>query len=837
MSEAAALSFPPHRRRPIRSQTYLNLVQLLSHCHADSSQLNDSSKDGGLRRGCSQSIHSNRGELKSAELLVPNDILVQVTGTDKSIENAGFHDGASNDERTMVLELGCANLATDGEEVVTHPDSMSCGDLLVGGNLPGGSVFQIAKEQKTPDGVDVGSMGQLTVDKEFSIDDFSEVLDSCFGGDMVSEVSKSGYSGKENNSSLEVNTSKEFERVVQLKGMELEKLVSTSAVDEEIEEGEIYVEAGACDLLIDPLSDNATSLGRIAIHTSEENGCKEDFTCNSKDQIFPRHCAYMDKEIACVKVEHILSSRPLQDIQSQRSADDDMETQGFDAIPTYSETLPLIDVIRQKHINDSPISAITKKEEYGGTNQRNGSSAKERNAAKKRKKRAEKNRKLGVKRLKLQTVSKPKKIVYCRHYLQGRCHEGEKCKFSHDTTPLTKSKPCGHFARNSCMKGDDCPYDHQLSKYPCNNYTSTGFCSRGADCLFSHKILENQILSVTHNASKPDLKSEQPKGQEKAGSFTASIVSRPEVKLLPQLYKSNSSNSSDILTSNQKDDAKLFSPGKSGKSTAKFVAKPFSRSVTHAPKGVCFLTDSSRGKNSKLKLDETVLKSGDAVEVVHEANSEVPSSTDKLNETSNELTSSKPRGVNFLSFTQSSLDGSSFKTFSNRCSDGFEEAGKLVTGDLADRKQTHTSPKNGQFVEDCGQTSQNVTDLSWNLNGSANRTPAPITLHINPVSRDKNQSDGSSLGESDDNKDGTFSKSTEEKRTTPCKLPVNTHLLLPFGGSCDQSASARYPQSRSSSFKTSLLSNTPSLVQKAVQSTLALAAKFEFDIKPVHQPL
>ncbi|XP_073132260.1 uncharacterized protein [Henckelia pumila] len=743
-------------------------------------------------------------------------------------------DGDLVDGRATVTELGGAKVVTNREEVITQADSMSCGDFLIGGNLHVDCAVQNATEQENLDIVHVGSMGQLTVDEEFSIDDFSEVLDSCFGADMVSKSPKSGNNSKKNISALEVNTSKEFEHQVQLKEMELEKLVSTSGVDEEIEEGEIYVEAGVCDMSIDPLSNDAASLGRISIHTSENNGYKEDFTCKSDDRRFPRHDTRVDKENDCMKMEHRASSRPSLDIQALSSVDgDDMETQGFDTVPTFFETLPLSGIILQKHIHDNPISATTKKEGDGRTNKRkNGSSAKERNAEKKKRKRAEKNRKLGIKRLKLQTVSQPKKIMYCRHYLQGKCHEGEKCKFSHDTTPLTKSKPCGHFARSSCMKGDDCPYDHQLSKYPCNNYTSTGFCNRGADCLFSHKILETQILSVPHNALKPELKSEQPKGPEKAGSFTASIVTRPEMKFLPQLYNSNSSNSSDILTSHQKNDAKFSSPGKSGNSSAKFVAKPFSRTVAHAPKGVCFLTDISLGQNSKLKLDESVRKSGDAVEVLHEANPKVSSSTNKLNKTPEELASRRPRGVNFLSFAQSSIDGSSFKTFSNFFSDRFKEAGQMVMAELADGKQTRPLPKSGDSFEDHDQTSRNATDLSWNLNGEANRTSATIPLHINSVSQDKNQPDDSSLGGPNNNKNGTFLSSTEEKPTTPCKFPVKTHLL-PFSGPCDQSASAGHPQTISSNFRMSL-SNSPSLVQRAVQSTLAFAAKFEAETKSRH---
>ncbi|KAK9075742.1 hypothetical protein SSX86_004071 [Deinandra increscens subsp. villosa] len=134
---------------------------------------------------------------------------------------------------------------------------------------------------------------------------------------------------------------------------------------------------------------------------------------------------------------------------------------------------------------------------------------KERKAKKKMKdrlKRAEQNRKLGIRRLKLKPVIKEKKIIYCHHYMNGRCHEGEKCKFSHDTTPLTKSKPCCHFARHACMKGDNCPYDHQLSKYPCNNYQTKGVCNRGSDCMFSHEAQPSEASLNGSNKSMPEHK-------------------------------------------------------------------------------------------------------------------------------------------------------------------------------------------------------------------------------------------------------------------------------------------------------------------------------------------
>ncbi|XP_042492656.1 uncharacterized protein LOC122072156 isoform X2 [Macadamia integrifolia] len=125
----------------------------------------------------------------------------------------------------------------------------------------------------------------------------------------------------------------------------------------------------------------------------------------------------------------------------------------------------------------------------------------------KKRKRAEINKLVGVKRLKLKPVLKPKPVTYCKHYLRGRCRQGDLCKFSHDTIPLTKSMPCKHFAYHSCLKGDDCPFDHELSNYPCDNYMSKGSCIRGDKCLFSHKILPKEGTSTSLNAGKLELES------------------------------------------------------------------------------------------------------------------------------------------------------------------------------------------------------------------------------------------------------------------------------------------------------------------------------------------
>uniref|UniRef100_A0ACD5VRV0 Uncharacterized protein n=1 Tax=Avena sativa TaxID=4498 RepID=A0ACD5VRV0_AVESA len=96
----------------------------------------------------------------------------------------------------------------------------------------------------------------------------------------------------------------------------------------------------------------------------------------------------------------------------------------------------------------------------------------------KRVKRAQQRVADGVKRLKLVPVIKPKVVQYCHFYLHGKCQQGSTCKFSHDTTPLTKSKVCVQYslciavmlvytqvsvARSICSTRTFCAYLYKIS--------------------------------------------------------------------------------------------------------------------------------------------------------------------------------------------------------------------------------------------------------------------------------------------------------------------------------------------------------------------------------------
>nr|KYP52179.1 Zinc finger CCCH domain-containing protein 65 [Cajanus cajan] len=215
----------------------------------------------------------------------------------------------------------------------------------------------------------------------------------------------------------------------------------------------------------------------------------------------------------------------------------------------------------------------------------------------------------------------------------GRCHEGDKCLFSHDVVPLTKSMACVHFARHSCMKGDDCPFDHQLSKYPCNNFVSTGSCSRGDACLFSHKVTTNEDIHKPSNVCKPGLKSPHLSGH-------ANFSTPPNNHASSSVRQNHFTNSAGIH-SHLNDECK--------------VTDILHKQPT-PPKGISFIN------LAKLSPSLSTLKQGAVTtkEIpVHTREDQTASDkTQNKVEIPKKLPAVTPKGVNFLSFGKGSASSS-----------------------------------------------------------------------------------------------------------------------------------------------------------------------------------
>nr|XP_027186101.1 uncharacterized protein LOC101495956 isoform X2 [Cicer arietinum] len=273
-----------------------------------------------------------------------------------------------------------------------------------------------------------------------------------------------------------------------------------------------------------------------------------------------------------------------------------------------------------------------KKQMVDSSRSKRGPGSKEKKTKKRkkyRKNRAEKNRELGVKRLKLIPVQKPKTIQYCRHYMNGRCHEGDKCNFSHDTVPSTKSTPCTHFARHSCMKGDDCPFDHNLSKYPCSNFLSKGSCYRGDACLFSHQVPINQDIPTPSNACKPELKSPLPLGHT---NFSTPLNNHGCNSVQQNRFTNSKGVDSQINAEHKVTDTSQKQP-------------------TSAPKGIRFINVANLSPSLSTPKQDTVTPSkGSLVR-----NGTCTDKGQNIPEIPKKLPSVTPKGINFLSFGKSSV--------------------------------------------------------------------------------------------------------------------------------------------------------------------------------------
>ncbi|KAA8523263.1 hypothetical protein F0562_009686 [Nyssa sinensis] len=902
----ATFTFPPHRRRHLKSKTYCTLVRILSHCYAESqcSHANqvvpkDPKQGNGLNELGEATEHQVRHELtgpaslESKNLLIERDVQSsevfgsELTGPtsldsknfliERDIESSevfGFHGRGFNHDHMEVDELDNVNKIEENEKLVNNTANNLANSLEEGN--PSGDVVALANNQEDQFSLqeihmqESGNGGQLEEEK-YSCN-VTEAVDSSLDIKMITDSAILHVNSEERSSSEKRNVSEEVEHEMQQKDMELEKSVSTCGVmnsplrvtaDGELEEGEISWDFEIFDQSLDLLLEDAVSSEAKMVDgeqtfkdiiDKEEFSCKEQKGINEKDtksntnRSDIKNTAGNDVEVEPIRSNRIEMEYMPKFIVHGKTIEADRES-GYDNVIEIGRNKKQGENGAEKQgtmSTEKDASLHKKKDRRPLTKER-----RERKKKKERIKRAEKNRKLGVKRLKLQPVLKPKTVTYCRHYLKGRCHEGDDCKFSHDIIPLTKSKPCCHFARQSCMKGDDCPFDHQLSKYPCNNYVSKGSCSRGVDCMFSHEMPLKEGSPFASNVAKPELMSSSQLGNSN---------SRKEVK----------SHGTPLQTVDAKSCSIGISPRKNTEqNVAESILKPaaqipkginFNVAVStpkpagHVPKGINFLSfgKSTLAETSNCNQAGSSLKADDDVKVGRQMIHSTSNLVGNSNETTKRTAGVAPQGINFLSFGRAPLDDSSSKKSCGLPSHSDYGIGKSLLGDSIKDKLAGASTKRDDGVKVGNQTSHSASDMVQNFNEIPKRTPAVAPPGINSLSFGKAPSDDSSnnrQGSLPSNGDNGVASSVQEREiasdkpqilsAVPWRLPSSS---LPSAQSLDRlvdgpskstpnSAQKAFLSNTSSSAQKALLSNTSSSAQKALLSTLAFAARCKSGIK------
>ncbi|KAM1178704.1 hypothetical protein ACFX13_018294 [Malus domestica] len=555
-----------------------------------------------------------------------------------------------------------------------------------------------------------------------------EAFDFSLNKDMVAEASKPTDYSKDKSLLPETNS---LEVVLEMpeKFKETEKPVcditamsSTNDTDDgDIEEGEISGDDGMDGRPRDELLQDTVVLGEQKVHKGQ---ISKD-VIDRKEQLC-EEVNYKDFGSSSFLVDVVEDGKIGRGVELRESRRTDMVCRpGVVQGQNVSDSHPLLDGGRIE-MKDNRVemgidwsgagnhgTASEEKWDAGACNKRKrgppNKEKKERKKAKERKKRAEKNRELGVKRLKLQPLQKPKPVAYCRHYLNGKCNLGDQCKYSHDTVPLTKSTPCGKFARNECMKGDDCGYDHDLSKYICHHFRDNGFCGRGDSCLFSHKMPSKEESETT--ACKPELK--------------------------PPMVQSNSRSQQVNIggASQQNVHALGFSTGiHSRNNTKQNVTENVLKKPELATKGISFpsvenssLVHSSMSKQGGVTPDRnTGTKAGNQID-------QSPfSSIQNSNEILKRTPVTTPKGINFLSFAKASPDAARGKSqVSHQTSPGVSETVQNSNGML---KSDKTAASLGTSFNPFGKCSVASPTGGQNLNAmlQVNLPAASHRTNFNP---------------------------------------------------------------------------------------------------------
>ncbi|XP_038711133.1 zinc finger CCCH domain-containing protein 65 isoform X3 [Tripterygium wilfordii] len=668
-----------------------------------------------------------------------------------------------------------------------------------------------------------GNLGQLQIDEEHCRQNISDALDTSLDNCVISKGSISAQDSKiiSLRETIVVEQNNELEQ----KNMEFEKLACASGTEdslshmiEDVEEGEIpgqFEASGNSDnrfledaVMLEEKNSKQKQVSKD-ISGREDLSYNEKYRANGKDSgLSSITVDAVDEESFVVETKRkesirneIVPGPPMVVLEDARIGKlvNHYENQkegggaGGDCSPA---DIPDELALRGEKLDESASEGqmITAKEKDAGVcnQKKRAPPSKEKKAKKKqrdRKKRAEKNRLLGVKRLKLKPVLKPKVVAHCRHYLKGRCHEGEKCKFSHDVIPLTKSMPCSYFARNSCMKGDDCPYDHQLSKYPCNNYASMGSCSRGKDCKFSHKLplKEDSPLKI-ESSSNPNF-------------------CRPG--FTPPFLMGNSISKKQLSTDGHSDQNINVLSSYAGDVTCKNIGQKVKSTQTlpqQTPKGIRFLAvgKSSTSGSNELRQGSSSPMNNEGVKARNATAISASGTAHNLNEFPKRNSPTvPPKGINFLSFGKSLLEDSGARKLANLTLNSNESVQSSSSNNVGAHKQACSSPCLVDSVNKGSLTNPTTSNMIQKLNAMLKKTQPAAAPQRPPFP----SFDHYSLD--------VFKRKEQGSSSNPWKMPATPPTS---GPSVDYLPHVSFKE-------------TPNSSQKALMSTLAFVAKFESDMK------
>lgn len=93
----------------------------------------------------------------------------------------------------------------------------------------------------------------------------------------------------------------------------------------------------------------------------------------------------------------------------------------------------------------------------------------------------------------------------CLYFMQGKCHKGDDCIYSHDAQPPRKMELCKFYLMDCCAKRDKCLYMH--ADFPCKYYHTGLPCIYKEECKFAHGRpltdgLKNILLKHIESAPK-----------------------------------------------------------------------------------------------------------------------------------------------------------------------------------------------------------------------------------------------------------------------------------------------------------------------------------------------